>query len=218
MSEKKTIFIVEDHPLFRYMLLDLISNEPNMTVCGEADNVTDALSSIKLIQPDAVIIDLNLIGSCGLELIKSLRAHQIQIPVLVLSGHDESLYAERVLRAGSQGYISKLASPVEVLKAINRVLVGQIYVSELINSQILSRLGNNHNAQSLSKISTLSDREIEVFQLIGFGLNSRECATILNLGTSTVDSYRARIKYKLGLKNAAELYQHSAQWLVENQL
>ena len=218
MSAKKTIFIVEDHPLFRYMLVDLINNEPNMTVCGEADNVIDALSSIKLVQPDAAIIDLTLIGSCGLELIKSLRAHQMQIPLLVLSMHDENLYAERVIRAGAQGYISKLASPAEVIKAINRVLAGQIYVSELINSEILSRLGNNHNAESPSKITTLSDREIEVFQLIGGGLNSRECAVSLKLGISTIDSYRARIKDKLGLKNAAELYQCSAQWLVENHL
>ena len=218
MSAKKTIFIVEDHPLFRYMLVELINNEPNMTVCGEADNVSDALTSIKLIEPYAAIIDLNLIGSCGLELIKSLRAHQIQIPVLVLSMHDETLYAERVLRAGAQGFISKLASPVEVLTAINKVLAGEIYVSELINSQILSRLGNNNKAESLSNISKLSDREIEVFQLIGRGLNSRECGESLKLGTSTVDSYRARIKDKLGLKNAAELYQRSTQWLAENQL
>ena len=218
MSAKKTIFIVEDHPLFRYMVAELINNEPNMTVCGEADNVSDALTSIKLIEPYAAIIDLNLIGSCGLELIKSLRAHQIQIPVLVLSMHDETLYAERVLRAGAQGFISNLASPVEVLTAINKVLAGEIYVSELINSQILSRLGNNNKAESLSNISKLSDREIEVFQLIGRGLNSRECGESLKLSTSTVDSYRARIKDKLGLKNAAELYQRSTQWLAENQL
>ena len=153
MSAKKTIFIVEDHPLFRVMLAKLIDNEANMTVCGEADNVSDALSSIKRIKPDAAIVDLTLIGSCGLELIKSLRAHQIQIPLLVLSMHDENLYAERVLRAGAQGYISKLASPVEVIKALNRVLAGQIYVSEFINSQILSRLGNDNNAKSPSKIS-----------------------------------------------------------------
>ena len=153
MSAKKTIFIVEDHPIFRSMLVELIDNEPNMTMCGEADNVIDALSSIKRIQPDAAIIDLNLIGSCGLDLIKSLRAHQIQIPVLVLSSHDENLYAERVLRAGAQGYISKLASPDEVLKAIKVVLAGQIYVSALINNQLLSRLGNDNNAKSPSKIS-----------------------------------------------------------------
>ena len=189
-----------------------------MTVCGEADNVIDALSSIKRIQPDAAIVDLTLIGSCGLELIKSLRARQIQIPVLVLSMHDENLYAERVLRAGAQGYISKLASSDEVLNAINVVLAGQIYVSELINSQILSRLGSDNKAKSLSKISTLSDREIEVFQLIGCGLNSRECGVSLKLGTSTIDSYRTRIKDKLGLKSAAELYQRSAQWLVQHQI
>ena len=218
MSAKKTIFIVEDHPLFRVMLAKLIDNEANMTVCGEADNVSDALSSIKRIQPDAAIVDLTLIGSCGLELIKSLRARQIQIPVLVLSMHDENLYAERVLRTGAQGYISKLASPDEVLKAINTVLAGQVYVSELINSQILSRLGNNDNAKSLSNISTLSDREIEVFQLIGCGLNSRECGVSLKLGTSTVESYRARIKDKLGLKNSAELYQRSTQWVAQNQI
>ena len=153
MSAKKTIFIVEDHPIFRSVLVELIDNEPNMTMCGEADNVIDALSSIKRIQPDAAIIDLNLIGSCGLDLIKSLRAHQIQIPVLVLSSHDENLYAERVLRAGAQGFISKLASPDEVLKAIKVVLAGQIYVSALINNQLLSRLGNDNNAKSPSKIS-----------------------------------------------------------------
>ena len=153
MSAKKTIFIVEDHPIFRSMLVELIDNEPNMTMCGEADNVIDALSSIKRIQPDAAIIDLTLIGSCGLELIKSIRAHQIQIPVHVLSSHDENLYAERVLRAGAQGYISKLASPDEVLKAIKVVLAGQIYVSALINNQLLSRLGNDNNAKSPSKIS-----------------------------------------------------------------
>jgi DNA-binding NarL/FixJ family response regulator len=218
MNVKKTIFIVEDHPLFRYMLIELINNESNMTVCGEADNVIDALSSIKLIQPDAAIIDLTLIGPSGLELIKSLKAHHIELPVLVLSMHDENLYAERVLRAGAQGYISKLASSDEVLKAINVVLAGQIYVSELINSEILKRLGNKNNIELLSKITKLSDREIEVFQLIGCGLNSRECALSLKLGISTIDSYRARIKEKLGLKNAAELYQRSSQWLVENQL
>ena len=218
MNAKKTIFIVEDHPLFRVMLAKLIDNEANMTVCGEADNVSDALSSIKRIKPDAAIVDLTLIGSCGLELIKSLRAHQIQIPLLVLSMHDENLYAERVLRAGAQGYISKLASSDEVLNAINVVLAGQIYISELINSQILSRLGSDNKAKSLSKISMLSDREIEVFQLIGCGLNSRECAVSLKLGTSTVDSYRARIKDKLGLKNAAELYQRSTQWVAQNQI
>ena len=153
MSAKKTIFIVEDHPIFRSMLVELIDNEPNMTMCGEADNVIDALSSIKRIQPDAAIIDLTLIGSCGLDLIKSLRAHQIQIPVLVLSSHDENLYAERVLRAGAQGYISKLASPDEVLKAIKVVLAGQIYVSALINNQLLSRLRKDNNAKSPTKIS-----------------------------------------------------------------
>ncbi len=218
MTAKKNILIVEDHPLFRAMLVQLINNEPDMTVCGEVNNITDALSNIKLTHPDAAIIDITLQGSCGLELIKSLKAHNIRLPVLVLSMHAENLYAERVIQAGAKGYISKLASPFDVIKAVKKVLDGQIYVSELTNTAILERLGQDNNATQPLRINELSDREIEVFQLIGCGLNSRECAECLHLGTSTIDSYRARIKAKLGIKNAAELYQRAAQWLLENNL
>jgi len=218
MTAKKNILIVEDHPLFRAILVQLINNEPDMTVCGEVDNITDALTIIKQIQPDAAIIDITLHGSCGLELIKSLKAHNIQLPVLVLSMHAEKLYAERVIQAGAKGYISKSASPFEVINALKKVLAGQIYVSELTNRAILERLGQDNNATQPLSIADLSDREIEVFQLIGCGLNSRECAECLHLGASTIDSYRARIKAKLGIKNAAELYQRAAQWLVENNL
>lgn len=218
MTTKKNILIVEDHPLFRAILVQLINNEPDMTVCGEADNITNALTIIKQIHPNAAIIDITLQGSCGLELIKSLKAHHIQLPVLVLSMHAENLYVERVIRAGAKGYLSKSASPFEVINAIKKVLDGQIYVSELINKAILERLGNENNATQLLCIAELSDREIEVFQLIGCGLNSRECAECLHLGASTIDSYRARIKAKLGIKNATELCQRAAQWLVENNL
>ncbi|MFI3220647.1 MAG: response regulator transcription factor [Methylococcales bacterium] len=218
MTAKKNILIVEDHPLFRAILVQLINNEPDMTVCGEVDNITDALTIIKQIKPDAAIIDITLHGSCGLELIKSLKAHNIQLPVLVLSMHAEKLYAERVIQAGAKGYISKSASPFEVINALKKVLAGQIYVSEFTNRAILERLGQDNNATQPLSIADLSDREIEVFQLIGCGLNSRECAECLHLGASTIDSYRARIKAKLGIKNAAELYQRAAQWLVENNL
>jgi DNA-binding NarL/FixJ family response regulator len=215
---KKKILIVEDHPLFRAMLVQLISQELGMMVCGEADNIKDALTIIGRTQPDAAIVDLTLPGSGGLELIKELKARNIGLPVLVLSMHAEKLYAERVLRAGAKGYVSKHESPSEVVEAIRKVLDGRIYVSERVNEAILERLGHADKAVQPSGMDLLSDREIEVFQLVGRGLNSREIAGQLNLGTTTVDSYRARIKDKLGIKNAAELYQRAAQWLAESGL
>ena len=218
LLEKKKILIVEDHPLFCAMLAQLINNEPGMTVCGDVDNIKDAMTMIRQTLPDAAIIDITLHGSSGLELIKSLKARNIQLPVLVLSMHSEKLYAERVIKAGAKGYISKLESPFEVVKAVKKVLNGQIYVSELVSEAILERLGKTGKASQLSGLDSLSDREIEVFQLVGRGLNSREIAERLNLGLSTVDSYRARIKEKLGIKNAAELYQRAAQWVAGSNL
>ena len=215
---KKKILIVDDHPLFRAMLVQLISQELGMMVCGEADNIKDALTIIGRTQPDAAIVDLTLPGSGGLELIKELKARNIGLPVLVLSMHAEKLYAERVLRAGAKGYVSKHESPSEVVAAIRMVMDGRIYVSERVNEAILERLGRADKAVQPSGMDLLSDREIEVFQLVGRGLNSREIAGQLNLGPTTVDSYRARIKEKLGIKNAAELYQRAAQWLAESGL
>ncbi len=216
--EKKKILIVEDHPLFRGMLVQLISQELGMTVCGETDNIKEALTIIGRTHPDAAIVDLTLRGSNGLELIKDLKARNLGLPVLVLSMHAEKLYAERVLRAGAKGYVSKLESPAEVVAAIRSVMDGHIYVSKSVNQTILGRLGYADKAVRPSGEDLLSDREIEVFQLVGRGLNSREIAGQLNLGPTTVDSYRARIKEKLGIKNAAELYQRAAQWLAESGL
>ncbi len=211
--EKKKILLVEDHPLFRAMLAQLIGEDLGMTVCGEADNIKSALALIEETQPDAAIVDLTLQGSSGLELLKDLKARHIHLPVLVLSMHAESLYAERVLRAGAMGYITKEESPAAVLAAIQQVLAGQIYVSPQVNGAILGRLGYADEAERPSGVDLLSDREIEVFQLVGSGLNSREIAERLSLGPTTVDSYRARIKEKLGIRNAAELYQRAAQWV-----
>ena len=216
--EKKKILIVEDHPLFRAMLAQLIRQQLCMTVCGEADNIKQALTLIEQTHPDVAIVDLTLPGSGGLELIKELKARNLGLPVLVLSMHAERLYAERVLRAGAKGYISKLEAPAEVVRAIRMVMAGRIYVSERVNDAILGRLGRADQAVQPSGMDLLSDRELEVFQLVGRGLNSREIAGQLNLGATTVDSYRARIKEKLGIKNAAELYQRAAQWLAEGGL
>ena len=218
ITNKRKILVVEDHPLFRAMLVQLINKEAGMTVCGEADNTKDALRLIEQERPDAAIMDLTLQGPNALELIKDLKARNLRLPVLVLSMHAEALYAERVLRAGAQGYIAKEESQEEVVAAIRKVLAGGIYLSEQMTETILKRLGHANKAVEPSGIDLLSDREIEVFQLVGRGLNSREISKHLQLGASTVDSYRARIKEKLGIKNAAELYQRAAQSLAERGL
>lgn len=215
-DDKKRILIVEDHPLFRAMLVQLIEKELGMSACGEADNIRTAMELIEQTHPDAAIVDLTLQGSGGLELIKDLKARHIRLPVLVVSMHAEEIYAERALRAGAKGFISKQASPAEVVAALRKVISGEIHVSERVAGTILERLGSADKAESPSGVDLLSDREIEVFQLIGNGLTSREIAGRLNLEPSTVDSYRARIKEKMGIKNAAELYQRAAQWVEGN--
>jgi DNA-binding NarL/FixJ family response regulator len=215
-GKKRKIIIIEDHPVFRAMLAQLIEKELGMTVSGQADNIKEAMTLIEQTLPDAAIVDITLQGSSGLELIKDLKARHNQLPVLVLSMHAERLYAERVLRAGARGYISKEEPPSEVVEAIREVMDGRMYVSKRVNREILERLGHADKAVRPSGVDLLSDREIEVFQLVGRGLNSREIAERLNLGSTTVDSYRARIKEKLGIKNAAELYQRAAQWAESN--
>jgi DNA-binding NarL/FixJ family response regulator len=210
---KKRILIVEDHPLFRAMLVQLIERELGMTVCGQANNLGDALSLIGKTRPDAAIVDLTLSGPGGLELIKEMKARNIRIPVLVLSMHGEKLYAERVLRAGAKGYISKEQSPAEVATAIRTVVDGGIYASGEITMAILGRQAYGVQPLAAQEMDSLSDRELEVFQLIGEGLSSREISARLQLVATTVDSYRARIKQKLALKNAAELYQRAALWV-----
>lgn len=217
-AQKKRILVVEDHPLFRAMLVQLINQEADMVTCGEADNISDALKLIEQTQPDAAIMDLTLQGPNALELIKDLKARHLKLPVLVISMHAEAVYAERVLRAGAQGYIPKEATPAEVVGAIRKVLAGGVYLTERITETILKRLGKADQAAEPWGVDLLSDREMEVFQLVGRGLNSREISKQLHLEVSTVDSYRARIKDKLGIKNAVGLYQRAAQWLAEKSL
>lgn len=213
----KKVVLVEDHPLFRAMLAQLIDKELGLTVCGETDNIKDAAAIIDGMNPDIAIVDITLHGSSGLELIKDLKSRRIRLPVLVISMHDEKLYAERVLRAGARGYISKNEAASEVIDAIQKVLSGGIYVSGSVAGNILERLGTADRSTGPSGIDVLSDREIEVFQLIGHGLNSRQIAERIHLGVTTVDSYRTRIKDKLGIQNAAELYERATRWVAENE-
>lgn len=210
------VLLVEDHPMFREHLALLVNKDPEMQVCGEADNIQQAMEIILNTQPHIAIVDISLRGSSGLELIKDLTAQGINLPVLVLSMHDEKLYAERVLRAGARGYICKNEASSVVIAAIRAVLAGEIFLSKDMTAKIIGRISNpgRKHAPEFS-VESLADRELEVFQLIGSGRTLKEIAALLNLGESTVDTYRARIKEKLGLRSAAEVYLRAGQWVKE---
>lgn len=210
------VVLVEDHKMFREWLGQMISIGGDFSVCGETDNIADALQIIKQTKPDIAIVDITLRGSSGLELIKDLKAHQVDVPVLVLSMHEETLYAERVLRAGARGYITKNEATSTLSKAIRHVLSGEIYLGEHMTSVILDRMSGRRTPVNVSGMEQLADRELEVFQLIGKGFNGRQIAERLHLGETTIDTYRSRIKDKLGLKTAAELYTRAAQWVQEH--
>lgn len=214
-STAKKVLLVEDHPMFREHLGMLIKRELGLTICGEADNIRDAMRLIKETRPDIAIVDITLHGSSGLELLKDLKAQGLDLKILVLSMHDEELYAERSLRAGAQGYISKNEASKEVVKALRSVLSGEIYVSQRMNARLLSRMTQKRSPE-LVGMETLADRELEVFQLLGRGKSTKEIADSLHLGESTVETYRARIKEKLHLRSAAELYLRAGEWVREH--
>ena len=201
--------------MFRERLALLINKDLGLRVCGEADSVSAAMALVRDTHPDIAIVDITLRGSNGLELLKDIKAQGIRLPVLVLSMHEETLYAERSLRAGARGYIMKSEASSEVVAAIRRVLAGEVYVSNRINSRILSRMAHAPRDGGPTGLASLTDRELEVFELVGSGRNSREIAVALHLGESTIETYRARIKEKLGLRNAAEMYQTAARWVLE---
>jgi DNA-binding NarL/FixJ family response regulator len=210
------VALIEDHLMFREWLGQMLSRVPGFLICGEADNIQQGLRVIQQTTPDIAIVDITLRGSSGLELIKDLKAHGLSVPVLVLSMHDEALYAERVLRAGAKGYISKSEASSTLTEAIRQVLAGKIYLGENMTTLMLEKMTNPKAVGATSRMSLLADRELEVFQLIGKGYNGREIAEQLHLGETTIDTYRARIKEKLQLRNAADLYSRAAQWVQEN--
>jgi len=200
--------------MFREHLIQLITRDLGVKVCGEADNNREALELIEKLRPDVAIVDLTLRGgSSGLELLKDIRAQGLNVQVLVLSMHDEELYAERALRAGARGYITKNEASSEVVKAIRCVISGEIYASRRVTARLLQRMSQRRVPNSLAGVETLADRELEVFQMLGRGKNTKDIAIALNLGESTVETYRARIKDKLQLRSAAELYLRAGQWV-----
>jgi DNA-binding NarL/FixJ family response regulator len=217
MSEKKErVVIIDDHPLFRERLSELINHELDMEVCGEAEDAQQAIDLIRNTSPDLAIVDITLKGSSGLELIKSIKALPIGVPVLVLSMHDESLYAERVLRAGATGYITKHETADNVLLAIRRVLAGEVYLSGAMTSVFLRSLTNG--VKSMPRpLDRLTDREMEVLELIGRGHTTRQIAETLQLGVATVDTYRARIKEKMHFRTATELQHFAIRWVRERE-
>jgi DNA-binding NarL/FixJ family response regulator len=215
-SKKVRVAIVEDHPMFRERLIQLINKERDMSVCGEADNIRDGFDLVVNGGATVGIIDITLKGSSGLELIKNLRSAGVDIPLLVLSMHEESLYAERALRAGARGYITKHAASSKIMTAVRRVVSGEIYLAEEITSKLLGNLAGGRR-RGLSGLERLTDRELEVFGLLGRGRTTAQISAELSLGAATVETYRARIKEKLQLGNAAELRSEAARWVYQIQ-
>ena len=206
------ILIVDDHPLVRESLKKIIQREPDLAVCGEVADRDEALALAASTKPHLVICDLTLKSSHGLELIKDLCHQQSDVQIIVLSMHDETLHAERVIRAGARGYISKQEVPKKILQAIRHVLSGQIYWSEKAAAHVASKIARPSRPARKFSVDILSDREMQVFELFGSGQSSRQIALALGIDASTVETYRARIKEKLNLKSAVELLQYAICW------
>lgn len=210
---KRRLFLVDDHPVTRQGVAVLINQEPDLMVCGEADSTPLALDLIQRSRPDLAIIDITLKSTSGIELMKNIKTLLPDMPVLIMSMHDESLYAERALRAGAKGYIMKHEASEKILTAIRRVLSGELYLSEKMKEKMLHRLVKSRKDEVVFSIDTLSDREMEVFQLIGNGYSTRQIAAKLNLSVKTIDSYREHLKLKLRLEKGADLVKHAIQWV-----
>jgi DNA-binding NarL/FixJ family response regulator len=209
------ILIVDDHPIVRRGLRELVADEPDLEVCGEAEDVAQALSQVEETRPDVVIVDLTLKNGHGLDLIQEIKARHGQIKMLVSSMHDESLFAERALRAGAAGYISKQEPPERMIDAMRRVLHGEIYLSSRMSTRLLHRLTTGE-AIDEDPVESLSDRELEVFEMIGQGLSTKQIARKLDLSHKTIETHREKIKSKLNLKNSSELSRHATQWVLES--
>jgi len=211
-SQKTRILVVDDHPIVRQGLAQLIEEEPDLEVCAQAEDAPEAMSLIKKLGPDFLIIDISLKETSGMELIKDVKAAYPNLPVLALSMHDESLYAERSLRAGARGYVMKSEATVKVVDAIRKILSGRIYVSENVAAKMMNKIVGAQPDVGASAIERLSDRELEVFSLIGQGYGTRKIADRLHLSVKTIETYRAHIKNKLNLTDATELLQYAIRW------
>ncbi len=210
---RRKVLVVDDHPIVRQGLTQLIGQEADMYVAGGAEDAAGALDAIEKLQPDIALVDISLRETNGIELIKDIKIRHPRLPVLVLSMHQESFYAERVLRAGARGYVTKEEATERLIQAIRQVLSGQVYLSDRMASKMLSKLVEGRPGTDGMSIERLSDRELEVFEFIGHGLTTRQISQRLNRSIKTVESHRANIKRKLKLQNATELLQYAVQWV-----
>lgn len=214
-AQRARVLLVDDHAIVREGLTQMINASEDLVVCGDVDDAQGALAALEELHPDFVILDVTLRGMDGLELIRLVQQRWPHLPILVLSMHSEELYAERALRAGARGYIMKQEATRVILTAIRRVLAGELYVSPAMQDQLLRRVVGRRADQAKAPIDSLSDRELEVFRLIGSGLTTREIAQQLHLSVKTVESYREHIKRKLRISTSAQLMRHALQWTLQ---
>jgi DNA-binding NarL/FixJ family response regulator len=213
VSDAKRIVIVDDHPLFRKGLEQLIHSDGSFAVCGEASNASEAMDVIRKLDLDLAIVDLSLPGANGIELIKNIRAEFPKLSILVLSMHDESLYALRALRAGAEGYVMKHEAMANVIHAIHEVFSGRPYLSPAMAAQVITKFAHRQAEGETDAIERLSDRELEILELIGKGKDIREIAKRLHLSPKTVETHRSHIKDKLDLKNSREVARFALHWI-----
>jgi DNA-binding NarL/FixJ family response regulator len=213
-TKKHRVLLVDDHPIVRQGLALLIDRENDLSVCGEAGGAHSAFHAVATLRPDIVVLDISLSGPDGLDVLKEIRTKTTHLPVLILSMHDESIYAERAMRAGANGYIMKQEATEKVLIAIRRILQGEVYLSDRLTNSMLRQYVRGTARAQASPLVNLTDRELEVFRLIGEGHGTRQIADELHVSVKTIESYQAHIKDKLALKNARELLQHAIEWTV----
>ena len=211
-ARRARILLVDDHPLVRERMAEIINQEPDLMVCGEAQDRAGALAAMAAHRPELAIINLALKDSDGLELIKDIRLHWPNVLMLVVSMYEESLYAERVIRAGARGYVTKQEATRDILSAIRRVLSGRVYLNENVSARIIDRLADRSVPGAATPAEMLADRELQVFELLGRGLAVNEIARRLRIATKTVDTYRRRIREKLNLQTSSQLLQHAISW------
>jgi len=210
---KHRVLIVDDHPMVRERLAEVIKAEPDLVVCGEAESRTQALQLVTLTHPDLVLLDLNLTNSHGTDVIKDILAQEPRLRILVISMHEESLFAERAIRAGARGYITKQEATRNIMVAIRKVLAGELYLSEALAKKLMADLVGGKQGPVVASVDLLSDRELQVLRLLGLGRSARQIAGELCLELSTVETYRTRMKDKLNLKDANELLQYAINWM-----
>jgi len=211
-KQKRKVFLVDDHPLVREWLTNLINQQADLMVCGETESAPEALQAISQAKPDVAIVDISLKDSSGIALIKTLKQSEPDVAVLILSMHDESLYAERALRAGAKGYIMKRETTKKVIDAIRRILEGKLYISDAVAEAITAKSVTGKIPANQTPIEQLSDRELEVFEMIGQGLGTRQIAETLRVSIKTVQVYCARMKEKMNLGSATELLREATRW------